>query len=68
MSDIFNDLNTSDKIRAFMAIRKIDQIDIANLLDLTTETIRQRLNANRWEVGELQKIADRYEVKITDLI
>jgi len=68
MNGIFEGLDTSAKIKAFMATRNIRQIEIADLLNMTTETIRQRLNANRWEITELRIIADKYGIEVRDLI
>lgn len=68
MNGILKDANTSQKIKALMGRRGLRQNDIAKLLNLTTETIRQRIKADRWEIGELKKIADAYRLDISDLI
>lgn len=68
MNGILEGLDTSSKIKALMATRNLTQADIASLLEMTTETIRQRMNANRWEISELKKIAITYGIEVNDLI
>jgi len=68
MNGILEGLDTSSKIKALMATRNLVQYDIALLLGITTETVRQRMNANRWEVNDLKKMADAYGIDVTDLV
>jgi len=68
MSAIFEDLTTSNKLRAFLAIKGITIISIAELLGVTSATIQNRLNSNQWKIDDLKKIAETHGVDITDLI
>lgn len=69
MDSITEGLNTSGKINALMGSRtpKITQKDIAELLGVTSETISNRLAANRWDVKDLDRIAAAYNVDVQDL-
>ena len=68
MNSLLKGLDTSGKIRAFMAARDLTQNDLATLLDCTRETIMNRFDANRWRVEDLKKIAKAYNVNPKDLI
>jgi transcription initiation factor TFIIIB Brf1 subunit/transcription initiation factor TFIIB len=68
MNGIFENLTTSGKLKAFLAINSITLTKIADLLGVTLETIRNRMADDRWDVNDLKKIAAEYKVEITDLI
>jgi transcriptional regulator with XRE-family HTH domain len=68
MNGILESLNTTEKIKAILAVKNITQIDIATLLGVTPETIRNRMIASRWDIEDLKKIAAKCEIEITDLI
>jgi hypothetical protein len=68
MNGIFENLTTSGKLKAFLAINNITLTKIADLLGVTLETIRNRMADDRWDVNDLKKIAAEYKVEITDLI
>jgi hypothetical protein len=68
MSNIFNGLDTSDRLKGILASRGKTFADLATLLELTTVTISSRMKDNTWKVEELKKVAAAYEVKIQDLI
>lgn len=67
MDSITEGLNTSGKINALMGSRKVTQKDLAELLGVTSETISNRLAANRWDVKDLDRIAAAYNVDVQDL-
>jgi hypothetical protein len=60
MNGLLDGCNTSSKIKAL--------IDLAKLLDLVPSAIGSRIADNRWDVKELEKIADAYGVSKQDLI
>uniref|UniRef100_A0A6M3LL85 Putative sigma-70 region domain containing protein n=1 Tax=viral metagenome TaxID=1070528 RepID=A0A6M3LL85_9ZZZZ len=68
MNGIFENLTTSGKLKAFLAINGITLTRIADLLGVTLETIRNRMADDRWDVNDLKKIAAEYKVEIHDLI
>ena len=68
MDSILNGFNASEKIRAIMVTRKITQADLAELLDVTPETISNRLEADKWDYKDLNKLAAKYGVNPQDLI
>ena len=68
MDGILKDVDTSKKIKAIMAIKGLNKQVVADLLDVTEATIRNRLNDDRWNIKDLQKIADAYDVNVHDLI
>jgi transcriptional regulator with XRE-family HTH domain len=59
---ILKGLDTSGKIKALMAPHKVTQKDLAALLNVTGETISNRLAANRWDVKDLEKIAKKFDI------
>lgn len=67
MDSILRGFNASEKIKAIMVTRKVTQADIANLLGVTSETISNRLAADKWDYKELDKIAEKYGVDPKDL-
>ena len=68
MNSILDGLDTSGKIKALMATRKVTQLELANVLGVTLPTIGNRFDANFWHVDDLKKIAETYNVEVTDLI
>ena len=68
MDSVFDNLTTSHRLKAIMAIRAITQSEIAKLLDCTDETIRNRLRADTWDINDLKKIVARYGIDLNDLI
>ena len=68
MDSLLEGCDTSAKLRAFMAARRITQVELASLLKVTRETIINRLTDNRWDVKELEIIATRYGINKSDLI
>lgn len=68
MDSITQGLDTSGKIKALMGSRNISKKDLADLLAVTEETIRNWLKSGGWDSRDIYKIADKYEVNKTDLI
>ena len=68
MDNVFEGLNTSDRIRGILASRKKTQGDLAMILKMTPETISARLKLNKWEVEELSIIGIEFNVDPKDLI
>jgi uncharacterized protein YjcR len=68
MNGLFEGLNTSDKIRAFKALRKVSDVDLSKLLGVSDETIRNWLKADTWDINDLKKISAEYGVELKDLI
>ncbi len=68
MSGLFEGLNTSEKIKAFKALRKVSDVDLAGLLGVSDETIRNWLKADTWDINDLKKIVAKYQIEISDLI
>jgi transcription initiation factor TFIIIB Brf1 subunit/transcription initiation factor TFIIB len=68
MNTILKDQNTSSKIKALLAARNIPKADVAEILGVTVETIRNRMKNNKWDIGDIEKIASAYMVEKTDLI
>ena len=67
MNNVLEGLNTSEKLRVFMAAKKFNPMDIANLLSVTRETVNNRLESDKWFIGDLKKIAAEYDIDIQDL-
>ena len=61
-------LDTSGKIKVLLTAKDKTQADLATLLEVTRETINNRIEANRWHVEDLKKISEAYGIEITDLI
>ncbi len=68
MDNVFEGLNTSDRIRGILASRKKTQGELATLLKMTPETISARMKLNKWEVEELTVIGKEFNVDPKDLI
>lgn len=68
MDKILEGLDTSDKIKALMAVKGITRITMGYLLDVTPETISNRLVDNRWKSTDLKKLAALFNVDVRDLI
>ena len=68
MSGLFEGLNTSDKIKAFKALRKVTDVELAKLLGVSDETIRNWLKADTWDINDLKQIAAQYDIELNDLI
>jgi DNA-binding XRE family transcriptional regulator len=68
MGSLFDGLDTTDKIRGLLASRNHNQPELAKILDVTSETISNRMRSRKWEIGELKKIAEAYGVDVYDLI
>ena len=68
MNGLLEGCNTSSKIKALIASRNHTQNDLAKLLNLVPSAIGVRIADNRWDVKELEKIADAYGVSKQDLI
>jgi len=68
MEELFKGLNTSEKVRLLMATKNASKVDVAKLLAVTDETIRNWMKANTWDINDLKKIANEYGVEVTDLI
>jgi transcriptional regulator with XRE-family HTH domain len=68
MEELFKGLNTSEKVRLFMAAKGISKVELATLLTVSDETIRNWLKADTWDLNDLKKISAKYGVELTDLI
>ena len=68
MNNILEGVDTTGKVRALMITRNIQQTEMANLLDVTEETIRNRFKRGDWHLKELQVIAAKYNIEVSDLI
>ncbi len=68
MNGIFENLTTSGKLKAFLAINGITQTKIGDLLGVSLETIRNRMVDDRWDINDLKKIATEYKIDVTELI
>jgi hypothetical protein len=65
---ILEGLNTSDKIRALIAVNKVNRNAVSAHLEITPETLRDRLDNNRWKSTDLQKLAVLFKIDVRDLI
>ena len=68
MNNLLEGCNTSAKIKALIASRNHTQNDLAKLLELGASAIVYRITENRWDVKEVEKIAEHYGVTKQDLI
>lgn len=68
MTDVFEGLDTSSRIKGVLASRGKTQNDLAELLGVSAETVSARMKSNKWDVTELKTIAAEYGVDPTDLI
>jgi len=68
MSNIFEGLDTSSKVRGFIASRGLTQVELGKLLDLTPETITARMKNQTWTVAELKTLAEKYGIEATELL
>jgi transcriptional regulator with XRE-family HTH domain len=68
MGNLLEGCNTSEKIRALMASRRVTQTEMGELLGVSQATIINRFADNRWDVKELEAIAAKYGVDKSDLI
>ncbi len=68
MNGIFENLTTSGKLKAFLAINGITQTKIGDLLGVSLETIRNRMVDDRWDINDLKKIATEYKIDVPELI
>jgi hypothetical protein len=68
MNGIFQNLDTSGKVKALLALKNVTHVEISNLLGVTPETIRNRMVDKRWDIEDLKKIAKRCEIDVTELI
>lgn len=68
MAAVFDDLDTSSKIKGILASRGKTQAELAALLKMTPETITSRMRQNKWEVEELKVIAAEFGITVTDLV
>lgn len=62
MDDILEGLNASGKLKVVMTAKNKTQADIADILGVTRETINNRLEADRWLLNDLKKIASVLEI------
>ncbi len=62
MDGLLDGLNTSEKLRVVMAAKKKTNLDIANILGVTRETIGHRLESDKWFLKDLKKIAAELEI------
>ena len=68
MNSILDGLGTSQKIKALMSTRGITQNELAIVLGVSLGTIQNRFEHGRWTGTEVQKIAERYQIFLSDLI
>jgi len=68
MNNVLAGLNTSGKLKVFMAAKQFNTADLSELLGCTRETINNRFEANRWLIDDLKKIAGAYGIETADLI
>lgn len=68
MSNVFEGLNTSERIKGILSSRGKTQGDLSRLLNMTQATISGRMKDNKWEVEELKIIAAEFGILPTDLI
>lgn len=68
MNNVFEGLDTSDRIRGILTSRGKTQGDLAKLLNMTQATISARMKQNKWEVEELKVIASEFGITPTDLL
>ena len=68
MGDLFSSLTISEKLKAIMAVKGIEQKQLAELLKVTPETIRNRMESNKWFTVDINKIAETYNIDPKDLI
>lgn len=68
MGSIFEGLDQSRKMKVFIAAKDITQADLAAVMGCTKETITNRMKSGRWDVTDLKKVAEHYQVNLTDLI
>jgi DNA-binding XRE family transcriptional regulator len=68
MNNILEGLGTTEKVKALMAVRGINQATLATTIGVSPGTIGNRFEKNDWEVSELKTIAAAYGVEVTDLV
>lgn len=69
MDSILNEFDTtSEKIKALIGGRGDSYKDLAELLGVTSETIGNRMSANRWAITDVEKIAVRYGIDAVKLL
>ena len=68
MNNLLEGCNTSSKIKALIASRNHTQNDLAKLLEIGASAIVSRITDNRWDVKEIEAIAEHYGVSKQDLI
>ncbi len=68
MENFLDGANTSRKIKALLAARGLNADILAALLKLHTVTIYARMKNNSWDVIEINKIAEHFNVDPKDLI
>ena len=68
MDSIFDGLDQSSKIRVFLTAKGITQAEFATAMKCTPETISNRMKSGKWDITDLKKVADHYQVELTDLI
>lgn len=68
MESMLTGCNTSEKIKALIASRNQNQNDLAKILGLSAPAIVDRISANRWDVKEIEKIAETFGIGPKELI
>ena len=68
MNNILEGLDTAGKVKALMAVRGVNQTELAATMGVSIGTIGNRFEKNDWEVSELRKIAAAYGIDVTDLV
>jgi len=68
MSDLLKDADTTGKIKALLAAKGLAYDSIATLLGITLPTVHSRFDKGNWDLVELRKIAEFYNVDPRDLL
>jgi len=68
MANLLEGLDTSAKIRGLIAAHQMTQAELGVLLNITRDTVLNHLAENRWDIKELNKIAEHFKIDTKDLI
>jgi broad-specificity NMP kinase len=68
MESVFEGLDQSRKIKVFLAAKAITQAELAIVMRCTPETITNRMKSGKWDITDLKKVAEHYQVELNDLI
>lgn len=57
----------ADNIRAWMAIRRVTQVQMASALGVGQSTISDRLTSDTWPAADLPRVAQVLQIDVAEL-